>query len=236
MRPALPPYLAPLLVPVLLLLPATPAARAQVQLRCDGTLLEARGAAERRRPARWLRVSLALEAEAETADGALQRLQSRLAAVRDGLRALAVEELRVSSPATWERAAEPGRPARVQASLQVSGRLEPARLQSLVRGVGSLAGVRLAPVVAEADAAAAEAGRRELLRAAYQDALAQAGVLAGVIGRPQLAPLEVQVDGGGPPIAMRAAAAPADGTPPFDPAELEQPLSRLSLLVRFCAR
>jgi len=91
-------------------------------------------------------------------------------------------------------------------------------------------------VVAEADAAAAEAGRRELLRAAYQDALAQAGVLAGVIGRPQLAPLEVQVDGGGPPIAMRAAAAPADGTPPFDPAELEQPLSRLSLLVRFCAR
>jgi hypothetical protein len=58
-----------------------------------------------------------------------------------------------------------------------------------------------------------------------------------VIGRPQLSPLEVQLEGGSPPIALRAAAAPADAAvPPFDPAELEQPLSRLSLLVRFCAR
>lgn len=230
--------MVPLLLPLLAMAagPAGPA-RGQVQLRCDGTLLEARGAAERRRPARWLRFSLGLEAEGATADEALASLQSRLATVREGLRALGVEELRVSSPQTWQRPAEGRRPGRVQAGLQVSGRLAPPRFQELVRGVGSLAGVRLAPVMAEGDPAEAETLRRDLLRAAYRDALAQAAEVAATIGRPLLSPLEVQLEGGGPPIALRTAAAPAaDGVPPFDPAELEPPLSRLSLLVRFCAR
>jgi uncharacterized protein YggE len=209
----------------------------QVQLRCEGTLLEARGAAERRQATRWLRFSLGIEADGATADSALASLQSRLAAVRSGLQALGGEELRVSSPQTWQRPGEGRRPGRVQAVVQVSGRMAPPRFQELVRGVGSLAGVRLAPVTAEADRAEAEALRRDLLRAAYRDALAQAGEVAAVIGRPQLSPLEVQLEGGSPPIALRAAAAPADAAvPPFDPAELEQPLSRLSLLVRFCAR
>jgi D-arabinose 5-phosphate isomerase GutQ len=147
------------------------------------------------------------------------------------------EELRVSSPQTWQRPAEGRRPGRVQAGLQLSGRVALPRFQELVRGVGSLAGVRLAPVSAEADPAEAERLRRDLLRAAFRDALAQAGEVAAVIGRPLLSPLEVQLEGGGPPIALRAAAAPAaDGVPPFDPGELEPPLSRLSLLVRFCAR
>lgn len=230
--------LLPLLFPLLLVAagPAGPA-RGQVQLRCDGTLLEARGAAERRRPARWLRLSLGIEAEGATADAALASLQSRLAAVREGLRTLGVEELRVSSPQTWQLPAAGRRPGRVQAVLQVSGRVAPPRFQELVRGVGSLAGVRLAPVSAEADPLEAAGVRRDLLRAAYRDALAQASQVAAAIGRPLLTPLEVQLEGGGPPVALRAAAAPAaDGVPPFDPAELEQPLSRLSLLVRFCAR
>lgn len=223
-----------LLAPLLLALPPPPPVRAQVQLRCDGTLLEARGSAERRRPARWLRLSLSLEAEAAGADAALALLQARLAAVREGLRALAVEELRVTSPHTWPRAEEPRRPAAVLAGLQVSGRVAPQRLQGLVRGVGSLPGVRLAPVTAEADPADAAAVRRELLQAAYRDARLQAGELAAVIGRPRLAPLELQVEGGGA-IALRGAAAPAEAPPPFDPGELESPVSRLSLLVRFCA-
>ena len=231
------PLLLPLLVPLLLAAGPGELAHGQVQRRCDGTLLEARGAAERRQPARWLRLSLGIEAEGATADAALASLQSRLAVVREGLRTLGVEELRVSSPQTWQRPAEGRRPGRVQAGLQVSGRVAPPRFQELVRGVGSLAGVRLAPVSAEADPAEAERLRRDLLRAAYRDALAQAGEVAAVIGRPLLSPLEVQLEGGGPPIALRAAAAPAaDGVPPFDPGELEPPLSRLSLLVRFCAR
>lgn len=231
------PLLLPLLVPLLLAAGPGEPAHGQVQLRCDGTLLEARGAAERRQPARWLRLSLGIEAEGATADAALASLQGRLAAVRQGLRTLGVEELRVSSPQTWQRPAEGRRPGRVQAGLQVSGRVAPPRFQELVRGVGSLAGVRLAPVSAEADPAEAERLRRDLLRAAYRDALAQAGEVAAVIGRPILSPLEVQLEGGGPPIALRAAAAPAaEGVPPFDPGELEPPLSRLSLLVRFCAR
>ncbi|MCS5690777.1 SIMPL domain-containing protein [Cyanobium sp. FGCU-6] len=228
----------PFLLPLLLAAagPAGPA-RGQVQLRCEGTLLEARGSAERRQVARWLRFSLGIEADGSAADTALASLQSRLAAVRSGLQALGAEELRVSSPQTWQRPAEGRRPGRVQAVVQVSGRVAPPRFQELVRGVGSFAGVRLAPVTAEADRAEAETLRRDLLRAAYRDALAQAAEVAAVVGRPQLSPLELQLDGGSPPIALRAAAAPAaDAVPPFDPAELEPPLSRLSLLVRFCAR
>jgi len=76
------------------------AAVAQVQLRCDGTLLEARGSAEQERPTRRLSFSLALEAEGPTADAALQGLQERLAAVRQALQQLQVEELRVASPGT----------------------------------------------------------------------------------------------------------------------------------------
>jgi uncharacterized protein YggE len=211
------------------------AAIAQVQLRCEGTLLEARGSAEKERPTRRLTFSLALEAEAPTADAALQGLQERLAAVRQALQRLQVEELRVTSPSTWKREADRRRPAAVTASLQVSGRLAPQRLQPLIREVGALPGVRLAPVGTEADRAQDAAVRRQLLRAAYQDALEQAREVAAAVGLGTLTPLEVQLEGNEfRPVMLRAAA--ADAAPPFDPAELAQPKNRLGLLVRFCAR
>jgi uncharacterized protein YggE len=211
---------------------------AQVQLACAGTLLEARGSAEQDRPTRRLAFSLGLEAEASgsdaaATDAALALLQQRLAAVRSGLQRLGVEELRITSPTTWRRSDPRGRPAAVQASLQISGRLAPQRLEPLIREVGALPGVRLAPVTAQADPAEDQAVRRRLLRQAYQDALAQAGEVAAAIGR---LPLEVQLDGGDlrpmPMMARADAAAP----PPFDPAELPQPKDRLTLLARFCGR
>ncbi len=211
------------------------AAIAQVQLRCEGTLLEARGSAEQERPTRRLSFSLTLEAEAPTADGALQSLQERLAAVRQALQQLQVEELRVTSPSTWQRGADRRRPAAVTANLQVSGRLLPQRLQPLIREVGALPGVRLAPVGTEADRAQDAAVRRQLLRAAYQDALDEAREVAAAVGLSRLAPLEVQLEGNDfRPVMMRAAA--AEAAPPFDPAELAQPRNRLGLMVRFCAR
>ncbi|MCP9833992.1 MULTISPECIES: SIMPL domain-containing protein [unclassified Cyanobium] len=211
------------------------AAVGQVQLRCEGTLLEARGSAEQERPTRRLSFSLSLEAEAPTADGALQSLQERLAAVRRALQGQQVEQLRVTSPSTWQRPAERNRPAAVTASLQVSGRLLPQRLQALIREVGALPGVRLAPVGTEADRGLDGVVRRQLLRGAYQDALAQAREVAAAVGLSQLHPLEVQLDGNEMrPMLMRAAA--ADAAPPFDPAELALPKDRLSLTVRFCAR
>jgi hypothetical protein len=146
-----------------------------------------------------------------------------------------VEELRVTSPSTWQREADRRRPAAVTASLQVSGRLAPERLQPLIREVGALSGVRLAPVGTEADRAQDAAVRRQLLRAAYQDALTQARDVAAAVGLSRLAPLEVQLEGNDfRPMMMRAAA--AEAAPPFDPAELAQPVNRLGLLVRFCAR
>lgn len=210
-------------------------AQAQIQLACDGTLVEARGNAELKRSTDRLRVSLSLEAEAPTADGALAELQQRLAAVRSGLQSLGVQELEVTSPSTWQRPADRRRPAAVQASLSVSGQLAPARFQALIRQVGALPGVRLAPVATQADKAGDRAAQRQLLRAAYQDALGQAREIAAAIGLAQLRPLEVQLDGGYRPMPMLARAADA-APPPFDPAELPTPTDRLGLTVRFCAR
>ncbi|MDM7936107.1 MAG: SIMPL domain-containing protein [Cyanobium sp. CZS 48M] len=219
----------------LLLLQLTPPVRAQqVQLRCDGTLLEARGSAEKKRTIDVLKVSMALSAEAATADGALGELQRRLAVVRQALQRLQVMELTVSSPSSWERPASSKRPAAVEANLQVSGELAPARLQALVREVGALPGVRLNPVSAQADQAGDDAVRRQLLRLAYQDALLQARQLAEAIGLGMPTPLEVQIDGGFRPIQARGMA--ADAVPPFDPGELPSPTDRLGMVVRFCAR
>ena len=218
-------------------LAAAPAVRAQaqVQMRCEGTLLEARGSAELERSTRRLEFSLGLEAQAASADGALAELQARLAAVRQALQRLQVEELRVSSPSTWRRPPESGRPGAVEASLQMSGRLEPRQLQNLIRRVGGLPGVRLAPVSSQADKAEEASVRRQLLRQAYRDALNQAREVADSIGRSRLDPLDVQVDAGElRPVALRMAADAAP--PPFDPAELPTPRSRLNLMVRFCAR
>jgi uncharacterized protein YggE len=223
----------PLLLAVLPLA-AAPVSGAEVQLRCDGTLLEARGSAKQQRPLARIGFNLNLEAEAASADRALGLLQARLAAVRTALQQLGVEELRVGSPSTWQRSAEPGRPAQVQANLPVSGRLAPARLQGLVRGVGALPGVRLAPVTPEADPAGAEASRQALLAAAYRDAEAQVRPLAQLIGRSRLLPLQIQVEGSGAPVLLRAAAAEAS-PPPFNPAELPLPTERLGLQVQFCA-
>lgn len=201
--------------------------------RCDGTLLEARGEAEQQRPTQRLRFSLGVDAEAGSADAALGELQNRLAVLRRILLQLQVQDLRVTSPTTWQRPAEPGRLAVVQASLQVQGLLAPSRLQPLIRQVGSLQGVRLAPVVTEADQGSDRQVRKRLLRDAYQDALVQAREIAAAIGLGQVRPIEVQLDGGGP-VMMRAMA--SESTPSFDPAELPQPTDRISLRVRFCAR
>ena len=218
--------LLPLLLP---LLPAAGLAQSQVQLACTGTLVEARGSAELKRPTKRLRFSLTLEAEAASADGALAELQRRLAAVRRKLQELQVQDLQVTSPNIWQR------PAAVQANLQLSGQLAPERLQPLIRQVGALLGVRLSPVATEADKAADRQVRQLLLRAAYQDALAQAREIAAAIGLSEVRPIEVQLEGGGAPVVMRTMAADA-GVPPFDPDELPQPVGRLSLQVRFCAR
>ncbi|MEB3266086.1 MAG: SIMPL domain-containing protein [Cyanobacteriota bacterium] len=210
-------------------------ALAQVQLPCGGTLLEARGTAEQKRPIQRLRLSLGLEAEAAGASEALALLQQRLAAVRSALQQLGVQELQVGSPSTWQRPAEGRRPARTQASLQVGGLLAPERLQSLIRQVGSLPGVRLAPVTPEADTNGDGTVRAHLLRQAYQDALRQGRELAEAIGLRQLRPLQVQVDGMARPM-MRMAADVAAAPPAFDPAELPPPTDRLSLQVSFCGQ
>lgn len=210
-------------------------AEGQVQLSCAGTLLETRGQAERRRATVTLRASLSLEAEAATADLALDLLQQRLAAVRSALQQLEVRELRVTSPSTWQRPGEGKRPAAVQASLQVSGLLAPGRLQALIRTVGALPGVRLAPVGTEADRRDDARVRQEMLRQAYDDARRQAQPLADLIGRRQLRALEIRVDGMDLPMPMLRSMAADAAPPPFNPAELNQPLDRLGMQVRFCA-
>ncbi|MEX1315851.1 MAG: SIMPL domain-containing protein [Synechococcaceae cyanobacterium] len=213
-----------------------PAVAQDVQLRCDGTLLEAQGSAEQRRPIQRLRLSLALEAEAASTDEALGLLQQRLAAVRSALQRLDVQELDVTSPSTFMRPEERGRAPRAYASLRVSGELQPARFQALVREVGGLAGVRLAPVSAVADDADVAVVRRQLLRAAYQDALAQAREMAEVIGVGNPAPLQVQIQSPFRPVPLAAAQRDVAAAPSFDPDELPQPIDRLQLLARFCAR
>ena len=219
-----------------LLLPPMLIAQAQVQMGCSGTLLQARGRAELKRLIDSLRVSLSLEAEAATADGALASLQARWDSVRQALQQLGVRKLEVTSPSTWTRPAERQQPAQTTASLRVSGELAPAQLQQLIRQVGSLPGVRLSPVDPRAQASGDATSQARLLKAAYGDALGQAKTIAVAIGLHQLRPLEVEVEGGGgTPIRMRASMAYPDSAP-FDPAELPEPVDRLSLLVRFCAR
>ena len=218
----------PLLLPPLLI------AQAQVQMACSGTLLQARGRAELKRAIDALRLSLSLEAEAATADGALASLQSRLDGLRQALNQLGVRKLEVTSPSTWTRSAERQQPTLTTASLQVSGELAPAQLQQLIRQVGGLPGVRLSPVDPRAQAKGNSAAQASLLKAAYGDALTQAEAMAAAIGLHQLRPLEVEMEGGVTPILMRATVR-ADAAR-FDPAELPEPVDRLSLLVRFCAR
>ncbi|MEB3306017.1 MAG: SIMPL domain-containing protein [Cyanobacteriota bacterium] len=211
-------------------------AQAQIQLRCDGTLLEARGSAERELTIGQLRFSLSLEAEQRSSDGALALLQERLASIRSVLQGLQVRELRVSSPSTWQRPAESGKPAITQASLQVSGLLDPSRLQALIRQGGALPGVRLAPVSAEADPARSGDTRRALLAAAYRQAFHRAQDVASALGLASLRPLEVQAEDDRPPYVARAPMAAKAEVPPFDPNELTPPKDSASMLVRFCAR
>jgi uncharacterized protein YggE len=212
------------------LLPLQARAQVQLQLRCGGTLVEARGSAQRQRQMAKLAFSLALEADAARSAEALATLQLRLDAVRRQLQALAVEELQVGSPNTWT-----GRNSRITASLQVSGKLAPRHFQSLVREVGGLAGVRLAPVTSQADPAEDRASAQALLQAAYQDALRQANQLAAVMGLRQVRPLQVQLEAMPQPYLLKSAAADAAPSPqPFNPDELSPPTNRLSLQASFC--
>ena len=212
------------------LLPLQARAQVQLQLHCGGTLVEARGSAQRQRLMAKLAFSLALEAEAARSAEALATLQLRLDAVRRQLQSLAVEELRVSGPSTWT-----GRNSRITASLQVSGKLEPRHYQSLVREVGGLAGVRLAPVTSQADPAEDRASAQALLQAAYQDALRQAKQLAAVMGLRQVRPLQVQLEAMPQPYLLKSAAADAaPAAQPFNADELSPPTDRLSLQASFC--
>jgi len=212
--------------------PAAAGAQVQLQLSCSGTVLDARGSATLKRAISSLRVNLSVQAEAPSSKAALTLVQQRLDAVRRALQALKVNELRVSSPTVWNRTVPAGQPAVFEASSQVSGQLAPEQLQGLIAQVGSLSGVRLSPVDAEADQSTTAAATRQLLQAAYGDALQRGKDLAAVMGLRQLRPLQVQVDGGLRPMPMALArSAPA----PFDPRELPVPSDRLSLEVTFCA-
>lgn len=209
------------------------AAEAQVQLRCDGALVETRGTAQLKRATSRLSFSLGLEADGSDADGALAALQQRLATVRAALRRLEVQDLRVSSPSSWTRPAERDRPASVQANLELSGQLGPERLQALIRTVGTLPGVRLAPVSTQADPRGDAAARRQLLRKAFADARSQALELAAVAGFSQVMPLELRLDGQERPMPLRALAAAAPEG--FNPDELPLPTDRVGMGVSFCA-
>jgi uncharacterized protein YggE len=208
------------------------AVEAQLQLRCEGALINTRGMAQLRRSTNRLAFSLGLEAEAADADAALTTLQQRLAGVRTALQRLEVQDLRVSSPSTWSRPAERNRPASTQANLQVTGQLASQRLQALVRDVGALPGVRLAPVSTQADPKGDAAARRQVLREAFADARSQALELATVAGFSRVMPLELRLDDLERPVSLRAMAAPEEG---FNPNELPPPTERLSMAVAFCA-
>jgi uncharacterized protein YggE len=211
-------------------------ARASEGAPCTGTALELVGRAELRRSLDTLGFSLQLLAEESSAPAALAELQRRLARVRDVLQSLGVKDLRVTSPSTWERPAQRGKPVTTQAQLRVSGTLVPDRLQPLVREVGSLPGVRLAPVESRSDERENVKIRRRLLELAYEDALVQARDMGAVLGRTRIDPVQIAVQGEGfRPLPGRAMAADA-GVPPFDPDELPAPLDRLTLQVRFCLR
>lgn len=201
--------------------------KAEVQLACGGTLLQARGNASLKRTSERLRFSLTVRAEDRDQAQALQQLQGRLGAVRQGLQGLAVEQLEVSSPSSWNGS------GRIQASVQLSGVVAPERLNGLVQ-LGSLAGVQLQPVQAQAAAAGDAAARKQLLKQAYREALIQGQELAAALGLSRLRPLEVQLEGGPQPRPMALRALAAD--PGFDPSELPPPTDQLSLRVSFCAR
>jgi len=215
--------------------PTAAAAQVQLQLSCTGTVLEARGSATLKRPIARLNVSMRLEAEASTAKAALTLLQERLDPLRRALRALSIDELRISSPSVWNRDAPAGKLAMFEASSRVSGKLAPTRLQALISQVGGLPGVRLSPVDPEADRAGDAASRRQLLQAAYRDALQRGQDLAAAIGLLSLRPLQVQMEGGLRPMPMAAMAVGRGSPAPFDPRELAEPTDQLSLEVTFCA-
>ena len=216
-------------------IPHAAMAEGQVQLTCAGTLLEARGQAERQRPTARLRASLSLDADAGSAVEALDRLQQRLASVRSALQALGAQDLRVSSPSTWARPRTNEQDAIVAANVQVSASLPPDKLQALIRTVGTLAGVRLAPVETEADPGATAQVREELFKEAYRDALNQAQPMASLINRSVLTPVEIRLETDGMQIPFLRTMS-ANATPPFNPDELNKPRNHLAMLVRFCAR
>ena len=234
-RQAAPAALLMAMAPQLLVMPTAAAAQVQLQLSCPGTVLEARGSATLKRAISSLRVNLSVQAEAPSSQEALTLLQQRLDPVRRALQALKVNELRVSSPNVWNRYVPAGKPAVYEASSQVSGQLAPEQLQALISQVGSLSGVRLSPVDAEADQNTTAAATRQLLQAAYRDALQRGSDLAAVMGLATLRPLQVQVDGGLRPVPMAAMALARSAPAPFDPRELPEPSDRLSLEVTFCA-
>ena len=189
LRAPLPLALLTALVPLLPMAAGAQAAQMQLQLSCAGTVLEAQGNATLKRAVSSLRFSLGLEAEAPSSKAALALLQERLDSVRRALQALEVKELRVTSPSVWNRYVPPGKPAVFEASSQVGGQLAPAQLQALISQVGGLPGVRLAPVDAQADSAADATANRQLLQAAYRDALQRGQALAEAIGLNTLRPL-----------------------------------------------
>jgi uncharacterized protein YggE len=214
---------------------AARAAQVQLQLSCTGTVLEAQGSATLKRAIDTLELSLTLEAEAPSAKAALLLLQERLDAVRTRLVSLEVKDLRVTSPRVWNRYVPAGKPAVFEAASQLSGQLAPAQLQALITQVGGLPGVRLAPVTPQADSKADATSNRQLLQAAYRDALQRGQDLAEAIGLRNLRPLQVQMAGGVRPLPMPVMAMARSAPAPFDPRELPQPSDRLSLEVTFCA-
>ena len=226
--------LAKVVVPVLFgLSVSTPSPLLAAERVCNGTLLQIKVNERGTSRSDRFRFSLGLDAENASKDAAMTALNARLAKARQVIQPLAMGQLTISAPRSYDVGGGTSGPRLERARITITGEVSRENYDALIKAAGRLPGVRLQGMTSLASRDSSAALADQLLKQALETGRRRAEVTARALGLRKVELLLIDQRGSTHrPMAMAARMGHAN----FRPSEAPKPSQNLSLKLDYCLR
>lgn len=200
---------------------------------CQGTLLQIKVHQTGTTRSERFRFSFGLEAEARTKAQAMAVLDERLEQARRQVKPLALGRLTIPAPRTYASGGGQASPRRETASTSISGEVNRANYDAIIRLADRLPGVRLRGMTSIASGEGQITLQSQLLKQALEEGKRQAETMASALGLRRLELLRINQRGQAyRPVALTS----TNRGQSFKPGEAPRPIQSIGLELDYCLR